>query len=272
MVVVGVVGEWRFGAKLEDAQKAIHTYDLEKITAADEKAGSAADSAARAQNRVGALTIEADAIQKRLDSASQHLSGVEAGLLNQGPRALILDHWAAQIITALTPFAGQEITVTICGEDDPERWEFEQKLMDLVRKANWATPDYKTWRGCPKMLSSGNEIFAASNVQLRQHAVPYSCRGTHDIAGRQGTGAAAETLCDVLTKIHINTIAFMEAPIDQKVFPMESPPVNQLPVAVWARGFFGSGIADSPARTRRRRTNENLLSCWPTLNFCMWTT
>jgi hypothetical protein len=45
LVVVGVVGEWRYGAKLEDAHEAVHEYDLAKLTDADQKAGDAAKSA-----------------------------------------------------------------------------------------------------------------------------------------------------------------------------------------------------------------------------------
>jgi hypothetical protein len=45
VVVVGVVAEWRCGAKLEDAHNAVHEYDLAKLTEADQKAGDAAKSA-----------------------------------------------------------------------------------------------------------------------------------------------------------------------------------------------------------------------------------
>jgi hypothetical protein len=49
LVVVGVVGEWRYGAKLEDAHEAVHQYDLGQILAADQEAGDAEDSAQEAK-------------------------------------------------------------------------------------------------------------------------------------------------------------------------------------------------------------------------------
>jgi hypothetical protein len=62
MVVVGVVGEWRCGAKLEDAHNAVHEYDLAKLTEADQKAGDAATSAKIAHE-------EADAVKSIADEA-----------------------------------------------------------------------------------------------------------------------------------------------------------------------------------------------------------
>jgi hypothetical protein len=40
-VVTGVLGEWQYGSDLEDANNAIHLYDLAKLTEADQKAGEA---------------------------------------------------------------------------------------------------------------------------------------------------------------------------------------------------------------------------------------
>ncbi len=60
LVVTGVVGEWRYGAKLEDAHNAIHAYDLEKLRAADEKAGEAATSAKTAHDEADAVKGVAD--------------------------------------------------------------------------------------------------------------------------------------------------------------------------------------------------------------------
>lgn len=48
-VVIGVVGEWRYGAKLEDAHNDIHEYDVAKLTAAEKEAGDAAKSAFNAK-------------------------------------------------------------------------------------------------------------------------------------------------------------------------------------------------------------------------------
>jgi hypothetical protein len=40
-VVIGVLGEWRYGPKLEDAHDEVNKYDFQKIREADEKAGNA---------------------------------------------------------------------------------------------------------------------------------------------------------------------------------------------------------------------------------------
>jgi len=62
LVVIGVVGEWRYGAKLEDAHNAIHEYDVAKLTAAEKEAGNAAHSAEIAH-------AEADAVKGIADEA-----------------------------------------------------------------------------------------------------------------------------------------------------------------------------------------------------------
>jgi hypothetical protein len=62
IVVIGVVGEWRCGAKLEDAHNAIHEYDVAKLTAAEKAAGDAAIFARIAHE-------EADAVKGIADEA-----------------------------------------------------------------------------------------------------------------------------------------------------------------------------------------------------------
>jgi hypothetical protein len=62
IVVIGVVGEWRCGAKLEDAHNAIHEYDVAKLTGAEKAAGDAATSAKIAHE-------EADAVKGIADEA-----------------------------------------------------------------------------------------------------------------------------------------------------------------------------------------------------------
>lgn len=58
LVVGGVVGEWRYGAKLEDAHSAVHQHDLEKMAEANERAGNAADSAKTAHNELDVMRRE----------------------------------------------------------------------------------------------------------------------------------------------------------------------------------------------------------------------
>ena len=94
LVVIGVVGEFRCGAKLEDAHNAIHEYDLGKIAEADTKAGDAAKSAKTAHE-------EADAVAKVADA--------------QGPRAKLLAKVAPELAEQLAPFAGQRVGLFVCG-------------------------------------------------------------------------------------------------------------------------------------------------------------
>ncbi len=64
LVVVGVVGEWRCGAELEDAHNAVHEYDLGKITEADRKAGDAIEKAAKAD--LARVQLEASMAWRRM--------------------------------------------------------------------------------------------------------------------------------------------------------------------------------------------------------------
>ena len=78
LVVVGVVGEWRCGAKLEDAHNAVHTYDLEKIREADEKAGDAATSAKTARAEADAATTasrEAQSVANTAEASALEAQG-----------------------------------------------------------------------------------------------------------------------------------------------------------------------------------------------------
>lgn len=96
IVVIGVVAEWRYGAKLEDAHNAVHLYDLGKIAAAEKQAGDAAVSAktaheeadaagikarqaettaGRAQDRVDAVTEQSDQLDRKIWQTQYLLSG-----------------------------------------------------------------------------------------------------------------------------------------------------------------------------------------------------
>lgn len=94
IVVIGVVAEWRCGAKLEDAHDDVHEYDLAKLIEANQKAGEAATSAKTAHD-------EADIVAKQA-----------AG---QGPRAKLLVKAAPELARKLAPFAGQRVGLFVCG-------------------------------------------------------------------------------------------------------------------------------------------------------------
>ncbi len=92
LVVIGVVGEWIYGAKLEDAHEAINKYDLGKIAEADRKARDAAESATTAHEEADAATVasakakdkadtvgtKADTLDGKLAAATSQLDAVEA--------------------------------------------------------------------------------------------------------------------------------------------------------------------------------------------------
>lgn len=100
-VVIGVVGEWRYGAKLEDSHNAIHKYDVAKLTAAEQKAGDAAKSAQIAEDASkvakkessDAFTIakgarlEADSFKKDIVSAKTQAADAESHLADALQRA-----------------------------------------------------------------------------------------------------------------------------------------------------------------------------------------
>jgi hypothetical protein len=99
LVVVGVVGEWKYGAKLEDAHNTLHTLDIAELTAAQIEAGDAAKSAASAKasadeagrvadealgksnaanEAAGNATTKADAVAKQAGELQTQLNAVEA--------------------------------------------------------------------------------------------------------------------------------------------------------------------------------------------------
>jgi hypothetical protein len=78
LVVIGVVGEWGCGAKLEEAHNAVHEYDLAKLTEADQKAGDAAKSARDLLGKYKAaeqeiIELKAAKLPRRLSSEQKEL-------------------------------------------------------------------------------------------------------------------------------------------------------------------------------------------------------
>jgi hypothetical protein len=96
MVVAGVVGEWRYGAKLEDAHDAVQKYDLAKLTAADEKAGKAEDSAIKAETAAQGAVDKSDAAKRTAGEALNLASGARTKIASlQNDLALAKDNLAA---------------------------------------------------------------------------------------------------------------------------------------------------------------------------------
>jgi hypothetical protein len=236
LVVLGIAGDFVFEGRafiVEDRQE-------EQARAI---VGSLRDEAEALKLKEDALDIKAGGLDARLQNASSKLTGIEQDVLAQGPRWRLLDLGRDEFIRSLKPFAGQKSTVVICGQGDSERMPFEQLLMDLFRKAGWANPGYQSWHGCPTMLSGGNEMyFVSASATRTQWLMPYGCRGSMSVPTTEEVAKAGRALCDVLNKLRISTMAWIEAPI-------QSPQTREQEIAR-ANGFFyplGGGGADNPA-------------------------
>src|SRR5208283_464476 len=134
-------------------------------------------------------------------------------------------------------------TVVSCGQGETERFVFEEVLLDLLRKAGWST-GYQSWKGCPTMLSGGNEIYFVSAADtVKQWVVPYPCSAPCPAANEDKVARAGRAFCDILRKLRIGTEAWMESPprsaSDEQAFSR-------------AREFFWNGTPDSPAELALR--------------------
>jgi len=239
LVVIGVVGEWRCGAKLEDAHDAVHEYDLAKLIEADQKAGEAAKSAKTARDEAAAVHREADAIQKRLDTASTQLSRLDEELLVQGPRWRLLDRYGDVFLKALEleRFRGQKVTVMDCGNSDNESLALQDMLLNLFGKARWDA-SFQRWPECPVRLSGANEMYFVSAEPEADvwSGLPPAMWAQQDCGRFNTLHDAFGELCDVLDiKIGITTLAMREK-------PMPEQDGMQL-----ARNFWGDGRPNGPA-------------------------
>jgi hypothetical protein len=194
-VVVGVVGEWRYGAKLEDAHNAIHEYDVAELTAAEKEAGDAAASAKTAHDEADAIKKESDEIQKRLDIASAQLSGIEQAVSAQGPRWKLPETKKDEFINALKPFAGRKVFIMYCGRWGAipiEPFRLAQDLMNFLGVNGGAGLQINgsTWDNC----SAGGGSSAGGNLVLVS------------LAADKTVKALAVALDDTLNKLKISTI------------------------------------------------------------------
>jgi hypothetical protein len=190
LVVIGVVGEWRCGARLEDAHDAVHVYDLEKLREANDKAGNAAtsateaetasakakkDSAAAVSSASNALTIasgarkEADTFEKDIVSAKQLAADAESHLADAlqraanaeeelyrltAPRSIVN---TASVVAALQQFRGTEYTLNVFM--DGESLDFVLAVAKVLDEAGWTRKQPTVLRlGIPDMLISFDKV------------------------------------------------------------------------------------------------------------------
>ena len=115
---------------------------IKEAGAAKTSAEIAASSARKANAEAGSakrkaddVAKQADALTIRLKSASGKLGDIEKDTLALRPRWRLLKRGEPEFVKALKPFAGQQVTVVICGQDDGERFQLEQLLLNLFPKA-----------------------------------------------------------------------------------------------------------------------------------------
>jgi hypothetical protein len=230
LVVVGVIGEWKYGAKFEDAQRHL-------VRAARDAANDAVASAKAAHQEADAVQLEADAIDKRLEAASTRMGALEEDILAEGPRWRLLKRGEGEFIKSLTPFHGQRLTVVICANENTEQWQFEQTLIDLLREAKWDSPGYMNWSGCPNMLGAGTLMYfvATTDDSTEWAGLPPQDWFKGSCGRFNISHDAFSTLCDVLYRLRIFTSAFREKPVPEAVGIKN------------ARAFFGFNIPDGPA-------------------------
>jgi hypothetical protein len=145
LIVVGVGGELYAGAKLERVETRIRGANDELYLLLSREAGDAKTSAEIAHGEVDAIRKEADAIENRLREASTQLGALEEDLIAQGPRWRLLEKAAPELIKQLTPFAGQNVDLFVCGtresaSGDREMMSTWGRIADILgdKGAKWS--------------------------------------------------------------------------------------------------------------------------------------
>ncbi len=159
IVVIGVSGEWWFGAKLEGAHNAMHRFDMALLKAAQQQAGDAeisakgaavaaseakssakgaqgaSDTALRQSNavskRADELTSNLAATGKQLESVDANRAELEKSLTNlavcSAPR--VISPWltssgigaAKSYVDPLRPMAGQMVFIEVVPDEEARR-------------------------------------------------------------------------------------------------------------------------------------------------------
>jgi hypothetical protein len=150
MVVVGVVAEWRCGAKLEDAHNAVHEYDIALL-------GDAAKSAK------GAHDLGIDLLGK-YTAAEQEIIELKAAKL---PRRLSSDQKDI-FRRAVTSFKGRtfDISCATPGGDAKEPLDFELDFVDAINRKTPVQFQYLT--SCNTMVGGG--VFFIPPIQVEAGA------------------------------------------------------------------------------------------------------
>jgi hypothetical protein len=106
LVVIGVVGEWRCGAKLEDAQRALHAFDMAQLTA---------------------VALKADELLQKYEDAERELIALKARSL---PRRLSSEQ-KDLLRRRLTSFTTRNIILS-CVNGGAETFDFAHDFVDVI--------------------------------------------------------------------------------------------------------------------------------------------
>lgn len=142
LVVAGVVGEWIYGARLEDAHNAVHKYDMAKLTEAERQAGDAKMSAEGAANAASRAQVSADAADAALSRVQKQVSGVEkeADAVEFAVSARLVQDVDGLTADLRNGFKGQLVVFKSYSGNEEGFWLCSQ-LVDVARKAELNAQD-----------------------------------------------------------------------------------------------------------------------------------
>jgi hypothetical protein len=146
LVVVGVVGEWRYGSQLEDGHNAVHEYDVRKLTEADQKAGAAKDSA-------DAVGREYDSLLRKYTTAEQEL----IALKGEHSARRLSSKQKEKLLQRLTGFSDKSISLSCVNAGD-EAFDFMKDFVDAFGRQN-SPVKLNPWRtGCDRIDGGGGHF------------------------------------------------------------------------------------------------------------------
>jgi hypothetical protein len=193
LLVIGIAGEGFFEMGRSWTDGLLQDVSNTLLLNAEAQTGNAAKSARVAHDEADVVKEEAAAIRTRLNLASTQLRAME-------PRWQLLEENKHEFIAALKPFAGQRYVVQYCGNFGsipPEQFRLAQDFMNFMGLPNTPNPGARwvmnngnnEWRSCTSGASDvgGNLVIVSSTAGVR-------------------VKEAANTLWDVLNKMHITTI------------------------------------------------------------------
>src|SRR5579863_6223877 len=153
LVLVGISGDFVFGGRtfiLEDKQ--------------EENAQRIVDSL---QSKADLVSNEADALRKRLDTASSQMVILEKTIASNGPRAKLLIAAAPQLVKELSPFAGQRVGLYVCGQlgvTEQETLDAWGAIANILGTETIAAVTGAKWKIVPPNLNFAGNCGAAKGL------------------------------------------------------------------------------------------------------------